>query len=430
MDNEEVFEEWSTYAKRKALLQRDMDLGALVKNSDSKIIAVTGVRRSGKSSILMMLAQKLETEGKKVCYINVEDSRINDEPGLLDEILKWFGDEGFMLLDEVTSAEDWEGWLSRAHELLKGRLHLIVSSSRKSIALPSKPLRGRIITYEVFPLSFIEFLRFSGIAIEHTTAARGRIEKAFEEYLKYGGFPEIALTKNHTDKVKIINSYFKDIVGLDVAEISKQDLSTVEVFGKYVIQTSSFSASKCLNFLKTLGYKIGKEKILELERYSEASYLFFFMPIFSYSIKDKSQYPRKAYSGDTGFYYGTSGRVDFGRLYESAVFLELKRRLKEQDSLCYWKNKSGFEVDFVLRRGTKATWAIQVSYDMEGRKTQDREIRALIQCGKELKPSRSIVITRNMKMTEKTGGISIQFIPIIDWLIKGEGSEMPTGRIK
>lgn len=417
MDNEEVFEEWSSYSKRKALLPRDIDLESMAKNSDSKIIAITGIRRAGKSSILMMLAQKLEREGNKVCYVNVEDSRIKDEPELLDEILRWFGDDGFMLLDEITSANDWEGWLSRTHEFLKGRLRLIVSSSRKSVALPSRPLRGRILTYEVFPLSFAEFLRFRGMEIEHTTAGRRRIERAFEEYLKYGGFPEIALTKDYTDKVRIINSYFKDIIGLDVAEISGQGLSTVEVFGKYVIQASSFSASKCLNFMKTLGYRIGKGKILELERYSEASYLFFFMPIFSHSVKDKSQYPRKAYSGDSGFYYGASGRVDFGRLYESAVFLELKRRINEGDSLGYWKNKSGLEVDFVLRRGTEAVRAIQVAYDVSDKKTQDREMRALIKCNDELKPSESVIITREMRKTVKADGVGIKFVPIIDWLL-------------
>ena len=419
MDNEGVFEEWSAYAKRKVLLQRDIDLNAVIKNSSSKIIAVTGIRHSGKSSILMLLAKKLADEGKKVCYVNVEDSRIKDEPELLDEILKWFGDEGFMILDEITSARDWEGWLSRTHELLKGRLHLIVSSSRKTIALPNKSLRGRILTYELFPLSFSEFLRFKSIDQEKTTAGEGRIEKALEEYLKYGGFPEVTLAKDYTDKVKIINSYFKDIVGLDVAEISKQELNTVEVFGRYVLQTSNFSASKCLNFLKTLGYRIGKEKILELERYSEASYLFFFVPIFSYNIKDRLQYPRKAYSGDTGFYYGSSGKVDFGRSYESVVFLELKRRM-QQGELCYWKNKLGFETDFILRRGMETVEAIQVVYDLEDKKTEERELRGLIQCNKELKPSSTLVITRNVKKTEKVGKVSIKFVTLADWLLNGQ----------
>ncbi|VVB77340.1 AAA domain protein [uncultured archaeon] len=417
MADEEVFEEWTSYAKRKELLPRDIDLDSIIKNSSSKIIAITGVRRSGKSSILMMLAQKLADAGKKACYVNVEDSRIKDRPAVLDDAIKWFGDDGFMLLDEVTSARDWDGWLSRTHELLKGKLHVIVSSSRRSITFPSKPLRGRILAYEVFPLSFVEFLRFKGVGKEKTTAGRGKVERALEEYLKYGGFPEVVLTEDFTDKVRILDSYFKDIIGLDVAEISKQDLSTVEVFGKYVIQANYFSASKCLNFLKTLGYKIGKEKILELEKYSEASYLFFFMTIFSHNIKDRSQYPRKAYLGDTGFYYGTSGKVNFGSGYENIVFLELKRRLREQQKLYYWKNQAGLECDFVIKEGIGTAVAIQVVYDMDEEKTEARERSGLLQCSNELAPSSTMIITRNIEKTEETDGIKIKYIPIIDWLL-------------
>ena len=187
MEATEVFEEWDVYAKKKALNARDVDLDSVVKNSKSKIVAITGMRRTGKSSVLMLLAQKLVAQGKRVCYINLEDSRIKDNPQVLDEIIKWFGDSGFMLLDEVTSSNDWEGWLGRTHEFLKGKLHLIVSSSCKNLVWPSKPLRGRILATELYSLSFPEFLKFKKLNIEKTTAGRGRLERAFLEYLKYGG---------------------------------------------------------------------------------------------------------------------------------------------------------------------------------------------------------------------------------------------------
>ncbi len=70
------------------------------------------------------------------------------------------------MLDEVTGVQDWEGWLARNHELLKGRLHLIVSSSRVKLVIPSRPLRGRMLHYEMYPLSFKEFLNFMGVKVE------------------------------------------------------------------------------------------------------------------------------------------------------------------------------------------------------------------------------------------------------------------------
>src|SRR3990172_3909907 len=382
MNSLDVFEEWDAYAKKKILYARDVDLGSIEQSSLSKIVAVTGIRRSGKSSVLMLLLQKLSSERKKAVYINVEDSRLSNNENVLDDALKWFGDEGYLLLDEITYASDWQGWLARNHELLKGKLKIIVSSSRKNSIVPSKPLRGRILAVELFPLSFKEFLAFKHILLEKTTAGRGKLEKAFEEYLKYGGFPEVALSSEDVDKVRILNAYFKDIVGLDIAEVSHEEVSTVEVFGKYILQSPMFSASKCLNFFKTIGYKIGKEKILRLEKYAEAGYLFFFTLIFSYNLKDQSQYPRKAYAGDAGFFYSTTGKLDFGRLYENVAFLELKRRTQGQKELCYWKKKQGFETDVVVKH-TKA-----------------------------------LILTRDKDEMRTIDGVKIRFMPLIDWLLE------------
>ncbi|MFA6328685.1 MAG: ATP-binding protein [Candidatus Micrarchaeia archaeon] len=413
MEKTDVFEEWGTYAKKKALLARDIDLEQLERGSGSKIMAITGIRRAGKSSVLMLLAQKLEADGKKVAYVNLEDSRLSGV-GTLDDILKWFGEDGFLLLDEVTSAHDWEGWLARVHELLSGRLRLVVSSSRKGLALPNKPLRGRIIQIEMFPLSFREFLFFRKVLVEKTTVGRGRLEKAFLEYLKYGGFPEVVLAGDETDKVRILGSYFKDIVGLDIAEVSHQDPSKVEAFGRYALQSTYFSASKCLNFFKTVGHKIGKEKLLQLEKYSEAGYLFFFTPIFSYNIKDKAQYPRKAYCGDTGFYHAMGDKAGFGRLYENAAFLELRRRTQE---IAYWKNKDGLETDFVLMRGSDTVEALQVVYELEDAAVKKREFGGITACADELKPKRLIILTKDKAGEVKEGGHMIRLVPLMDWLL-------------
>ena len=162
---------------------------------------------------------------------------------VLDDALKWFGEDGFLLLDEITSADDWEGWMARNHEMLQGRLRLVVSSSRQGLSAPSKPLRGRILPHGFYPLSFKELLEFREVTPEPTTAGRGRIEKLLTEYLVYGGYPEVVLAGNVVDKTRLLNTYFKDIVGLDVAEASREDLGTVDAFGKYILQSPYFSAS-------------------------------------------------------------------------------------------------------------------------------------------------------------------------------------------
>ncbi len=415
---EDIFEEWNTYAKKKELKARNVNLNEIKNNSKLKIISITGIRRSGKTSLLILLHQMLDKEGKKVAYINLEDSRIKSDKDVLDNILKWFGDEGYLLLDEITSTRDWEGWLSRVHEMLKGKLCIIVSSSRKGLSIPKKPLRGRMLAYELYPLSFKEFLNFDQIKIEKSVVGIGKIEKSLNEYLTSGGFPEIVLLKEKTDKLRLLNSYFKDIIGLDVAEISKENISTVETFGKYIIDAKYFSASKCLNFFKSLGYKIGKQSILNLEKNSQEGYLFFFVPIFSHTMKDRSQYPRKAYLGDTGFMYAISGKIDIGRLFENIVFLELKKRINQNDEINYWRAENGSESDFVIREGLKIKEIIQVAYEVEDKKTKEREIKGLVACAKENKLNEGIIITNNFDESITFEGIKIKFIPLWKWLLE------------
>ncbi|MDD5656486.1 MAG: ATP-binding protein [Elusimicrobia bacterium] len=413
-----AFAEWDSYALKKTLVPRSLSLDQIVGDARLKIVAVTGIRRCGKSSVLILLRQKLRHEGKNAAYLNLEDSRIKDSPSLLDDALKWFGDSGYLLLDEITAAKDWEGWLARNHEMLKGRLHIVVSSSRAALSKPSKPLRGRVLTHELYPLSFGEFLRFQGIGVESTTVGIGRVEKALSEYLVYGGFPEVALAPDKTDKVRLLNSYFRDIVGLDVAELAKSHITAVELFGKYIVEAPYFSASKCLNFFRSVGHKIGKVALLNLEKCSQDGYLFFFVPIFSHTIKDRSQYPRKAYLGDTGFLYAMSGRSDMGRLLENVVYLELRRRLPLQNAIHYWRNQDGVEADFVIREGLGIAQVVQAAYSVVDEKTRKREVQGLAACAKEFGLKSGTIVTWDVERVEDVSGVKARFVPLWKWLLE------------
>jgi len=303
------FEESASYAFSTELKTRNVDLDALVRWSDIKVVALTGVRRSGKSSLLMLMAQHLRAMGKKVAYINAEDSRLNRDT-LLEDAIRWFGDSGYLIVDEITSAVDWSGWLARNHDLLKGRLRLIVSSSRSGLMEPPKELRGRVRAIEISPLSFSEYLNFNDVPRETTTAGRGLMEQNLLDYLRYGGFPEISRVAEPLEKVIIINDYFQQILALDVGEAAGEDVAAIKLFGRYALSAPYFSASRCLNYFKSVGYKIGKEKILRLEHYSQDAYLFFFLSAFGASVKDRSVHPRKAYPSDPGFLYAAGGMED------------------------------------------------------------------------------------------------------------------------
>lgn len=415
MEPKDVFEEWTAYALQRPLKPRAMDLEEMVRTSQRRIVAVTGVRRSGKSSLLMLLASLLHGKGEKVGFISCEDTRL-DPSSTLEEALKWFGDDGYLIIDEITSASDWEGWLFRVHEMLRGRLKVIISSSRRGLSPPSKPLRGRISTLEVFPLSFEEYLDFKDISIESTTAGKGRLESALRDYLHYGGFPEVAEAEPEMAKVSLLNDYYRETLSLDVAESLSSNVPTVHLFGRYVLGSQTFSASKCLNHLKGLGHKIGKERILQLEAFSQASYLLFFVPIFASNIKDRSQYPRKAYPVDPGFLSSVRGIEDKGRLLECAVFLKLRRSLPPGAEVFYWKDRTGREVDFIVGRGAEAAKAVQACHDPSDPSTMKREVDALVRCASSLGLSQATIVTWDTAKVITTNGIRIELRPATEWL--------------
>ncbi len=416
MEPVETFEEWMAYAAKRKLKERETALP--LELAKRKIIALTGVRRSGKTSLLMNTFQ--HTKGKKA-YMNMEDSRLAMTPGVLDKVLGWFGDEGVLFLDEVSSVEGWEGWLARVHELSKGKLRIVCSSSRASFVKPAKPLRGRVMNIELFPLSFSEFLEFKDMKVEHTVAGRGRIERTLEEYLLYGGFPEVVLTDNTTEKISILQGYFNGIVALDVAEAGNESVGLVEVFGAFLLKSPYFSATKFVNTMKSTGHAVGKSSLLSLERYMEEAYLFFFVPIFSFNIADRLQYSRKVYSVDTGFLHAVTGIEDKGRFYENAVFLKLRRKgINSLLEINYWKSKEGHEVDFVIRKGLEAKQLVQVVYDLEG-ESRKREIRAIIKAAKEFnlgkKKDELLVVTKEHEGEERIDGCQVRFVRLWKWLL-------------
>jgi predicted AAA+ superfamily ATPase len=422
----DVLEETTSYALERPLRPRDIDLDSIAKLAKLKIVAVTGVRRAGKSSVLMLLAQHLESKGEKVGYVNAEDTRL--QPGeLLDNALRWFGDDGYLIIDEVTSAGDWAGWLSRNHEMLKGKLKIIVSSSRSGLAHPPKALRGRIFTVEVFPLSFKESLEFKHVKVKITTAGGGKIESALDDHLRYGGFPEIALLSNDAERSMVLNDYFREILALDVAEASRSDVSSLKHFGRYVLNSPYFSASRCLNHLKSIGLKVGKERILEWEHHSQESYLFFFVPVFGRSIKIAAQYPRKAFPVDTGFLYGVGGMENKGRLLECMVFLELRRSLRPGEEIAYWRDDSGKEVDLLVKRGSTVRAAYQACWDLSDTKTRSRDISSLEACMDELSFENGFIVTRDTARQWSDQG-RVRIVDGAKWSLtrnEGEGGSTP-----
>ncbi|MFA5050346.1 MAG: ATP-binding protein [Candidatus Micrarchaeia archaeon] len=423
MENiEDVLKEWGVTAAGKSLKNREFDINKTIDESKNRVVSITGIRRAGKSSVLMLIYRKLATLEKKAAYANLEDNRLQI-PEALDEILKQTPNADWLLLDEVTSAKEWENWIHRINEMKS--VHLITTSSLNKLSrFPPKALRGRISYFELFPLSFVEFLEFKNIKTPKTTREIGVVERELNNYLTYGGFPEVVLSEN---KVNIIQEYINSIVALDVATLSTVPMKVVSDFSAQLIGTTLFSATKLENVMKNMGHKIGKSTLLELEQLFETAYLAFFVPVFSTKIKDETLYPRKVYLGDTGFFYAARGKKNFGRVYENAVFLQLRRKLNPLGQISYYRSAGNQEVDFVIRQGSEVKKLIQVVYELDDEKTKEREIKALIEAADEFgldgKRDELQIITKDYEAKEDISGKKIIYKKLWKWLIE-EGSRI------
>jgi predicted AAA+ superfamily ATPase len=425
MNVESLFEEWNELALRRRLVPRDIDMDGLAARSNNMILAISGLRRSGKSSTMMLLSQHLTRQGTKALYVNMEDPRLRSIEGVWDHLTSWFGeDEGFLLLDEVSAMPGWGGWLAKAHELYKDLMHIVVTSSRPGLDLPPKELRGRIIRKDSFPLSFKEHLRFSGVKEGRTSTDRARMQAELQRYLRWGGFPAVVLEKDETLKTEMLGSYYENIIGLDLAGSVRYELAEVERIARYLLASPYFSAGKCLSYLTSVGFGTSKAKLLDLEREAEASSLFHFSHIFSYNVKDAGQYPRKCRCGDNGLFQAVLGEVGAGREWENAAFLALRKEKRLLEEVSYWKDHQGREVDLVLRDGPKVLLAVQVCSDLGDERVARRELDSLVRCAKELKAERAVIVSPSDDGVVMRDDVLVEAVPMLDWMLKGPEASM------
>ncbi|MDP1694312.1 MAG: ATP-binding protein, partial [Candidatus Woesearchaeota archaeon] len=300
------------------------------------------------------------------------------------------------------------------------------SSSRMSEEEIPTELRGRFLEIKIFPLSFIEFLRFKRLSFDFTTIdysdkEKPLILKALTEYLTYGGLPEIVLIDENR-KFEVAQSYYATVIKRDIIErYNLKNEEPLKALLKLLLNSKEYSINKSYNTLKSLGYKIGKTTLQKHIACIENSYVAFSLPIFSYKIKDQMQYQKKVYFIDNVFINSISTKFsnNFGRLYENIVAVELRRRGKE---CYYWKNVEREEVDFVIKNESKISQLIQVCYDISDPDTKKREIKALLKASKDLRCDALLVINQEYSGEEELEWFGIKrkvtFIPLWKWLLE------------
>ncbi len=357
-------------------------------------------------------------------YVDFEHPRLTDvDAESLENMLKAFYELSkpdtskatYFFLDEIQNVRDYGRWFRKR---LNAKLYISGSTSMLSSKNIAEELRGRSIDYTVYPLSFREYLSFKGVAIDnpelilYSQEKRGFILSMLRDYLRFGGYPAVVLEENESEKIRLLRSYFNSVVVRDFA-YSQPVLA--EPFVKFVIQNyaTSFSANRVYNYMKSLGYKLGKEKLLDIINRGVECFFIIQSELFVKSERRRQMNLKKIYIVDTGYPLALGYEFSIGRAMENAVMVELKRREKE---VFYWKEygkREGREVDFVVsKNGSRADELIQVTYSADN--IPKRELKALKKAKDETDAQRLTLITWDNY--SKEGAVNL--VPLWYWLIR------------
>ena len=420
---------------------RDLELPA----RPEKIIALTGPRRSGKTYLLFGMIRKLLDQGippEQIVYMNLEDPRLRPFEAadfevfyeayreLYPKTVLSAGFKGYLFLDEIQTARRWELGVRRLFETRKFHIFITGSSSKLMSYDIATELRGRALTYELFPFSFKELLTARGIQFDEESqfsSARFSLASAFEEYLNYGGFPEVILAGSDEQKFRILQSYLETMFLRDLVErYAIRNQMVLREMVKHLVNSTAtqFSVSGFYKWIKTV-YPVTKRTLLNYLGYLEDSRLFIMLRRLTASLKEQVLSPKKVYLVDVGLkeVFGVGPSRDTGRRLENVVAIELMRRRVRNPrmDIFFWKDSRKREVDFVVTERGQVKELVQVCADMSNFKAKERELRALAEASDVLKCNNLRIITLEQGGEENIGKTKVKVIAARKWLLEETG---------
>ena len=360
---------------------------------------ITGIRRSGKSTLLLqLLRQKYET----ALYLHFDDIRLaafetTDFVRLHNEIIK--RDTKVVFFDEIQLIKGWELYVN---QLLREHYTVFITGSNASMLSVEMGthLTGRHLSVELFPFSYTEYIHF--LNKENNT-------EAVETYLHSGGIPEYL----KTGITSILNTLIDDILWRDIAvRHAVRDVASLRQLTVFLLTNigNTVSANKLAGMF---GIK-SPSTFLEYFSHLKDAYLFDFVPLFSHSLKVQARNPKKVYTIDLGLYTQNAVSVseNSGRRFENLVFLHLRRKYKD---IFYFQAKG--ECDFVVLEKNTVTKAIQVCRHVTD-ENFEREYNGLKEAMLTHKLSHGQIVTLNQSDKFVENGMTIELVPAHDFLLE------------
>jgi len=398
-----------------------------------KATVCIGVRRSGKSTFMFQLMKKLLDAGvsrQNILYLNFFDDRLHllqhDNLGVILEAYfslypeKKNTEKIYCFFDEIQVVPGWEPFIDRLLRMETCEVYITGSSAQMLSREIATQMRGRALSWEIFPFSFREFLDGKGIESDcpFSTKKRLTIQKAFEEYWETGGFPEVAGLSRML-RIKTHQEYWGAMLFRDLVE--RHDIShpkAVTDLAHWLVDNtgSLYSINNLTGYLKSLGHKAPKSAVSDYLEWFEDAYVLFTVRIFDPSLARANANPKKIYCIDHALVTSISSGilVKSGHLLENLVFTALRRGTKD---IYYYKTKAGREVDFIAGRPGLPRMLVQVCESLADQPTRKRETTALAEAMSELNLSQSLIVTRNEDEQIQVDSGTIDVVPVWRFLL-------------
>lgn len=404
-----------------------------VESVRGKATVCIGVRRSGKSTYLFQLIQGLLDSGvsrQNILYLNFFDDRLHslrqENLGLITEAYysiypeKKDNETVYCFFDEIQAVPGWEPFVDRIMRTEKCKVYLTGSSARMLSKEIATQMRGRALSWELFPFSFREFLDSKAIESEKALSTKRRliVQKAFEEYWATGGFPEvIGLSENL--RVKTHQEYFQAVLFRDLVE--RHDIAhprAVSDLAHWLVDNTAslYSINRLTGYLKSLGHHAPRTAVSDYLQWFEDAYFLFTVRMFDASLARRNINPKKVYCIDHALVTSVSSGVltNSGHLLENLVFTALRRAHPE---VYYYKTKSGKEVDFIVPLRGRSRLLVQVCESLADPRTRNRETSALKEAMEELGVKTGTIVTRNEQERIDPDNGAIKVVPAWRFLL-------------
>ena len=397
------------YIERPEYMQRLLDL---MGTPDIKII--TGVRRSGKSELMKAYIRRItETQPDAnitfVDFFDLKFESLKEYHALYDYIESRYDPEkrNYVFIDEVQLCEKFELAINSLHSSRKYDLYITGSNAFLLGSDLTTLFTGRFIEIHVFPFSFSEYCRY--YAGEKDTS------ELFDEYVIKGGLAGSYEYRTERDRTAYIRDVYDTIINRDlVTKYNIPDTSTLEHLAEFMMDNVSnlTSPNNISNDLSANTIATNHKTVGNYIRYLCNAFIFYGVRRYDIRGKKYLKTSEKYYLCDTGLRFARLGRrnLDYGRMYENIVCIELMRRGYE----VYVGKLYQKEVDFVAVRGDEKAY-IQVSDDISRPETFEREYDPLLKI-KDAYPKLILANTRHE--TYDYEGIKIHNLS--DWLLKRE----------